>query len=275
MVIILILDLPYLDKVDTVRILCDNSIASWSKSKLFVITLLMHSVQNSNNFLAYFNQIDKYLSYILWLKKYVPYHERVTIIASGQTPITRFVKSFEDKLRYFGDLRNQLVHGFRLENKHYLVVSDHALDQIQTIHDNLTKPQTLADLSIDRVDIIIAQEMDRVDTTLQTMSDAHLKYMPVYADDTLIWVLSFQDIMHRLIANQEVDATTATLSDVDVTHYTEYAYIAADTSVYQIQDVFEQDTTIEVLLVTIDGTATAPITDMISVYDLPWLYAKL
>lgn len=225
--------------------------------------------------MAYFNQIDKYLSYILWLKKYVPYHERVTIIASGQTPVTRFVKSFEDKLRYFGDLRNQLVHGFRLENKHYLIVSDHALDQIQTIHDNLTKPQTLVDISADKQDLIIAQETDMVDSTLQMMSESHLQYMPVYADQQLVWVLSFQDIMRWLVMDKTIDTSTTTLADVDVTHYTEYAYISADTSIYQVQDMFDSDATIEVLLVTADGTSAHPITSMLSVYDLPWLYAQL
>jgi hypothetical protein len=106
----------------------------------------MYSANNSNTFLAYFNQIDKYLSYILSTQKYIPYHERVTMIIRGKYIVSHFVNRFESKLRYFGDLRNQLVHGFRLDNKHYLVVSDHALQEISSIHDELVKPQTLAEM---------------------------------------------------------------------------------------------------------------------------------
>ena len=58
------------------------------------------------------------------------------------------MNKFESKLRYFGDLRNHLVHGFRLDNRHYIHVSEHAVQQITFAHDQLTKPQTLLDGAI-------------------------------------------------------------------------------------------------------------------------------
>lgn len=228
----------------------------------------MYSAQNSNTFLAYFNQIDKYLSKILWLKKYVPYHERVTMITTGKTSISRFVRMFEDKLRYFGDLRNQLVHGFRLENKHYLIVSNHALDEIQSIHDDLTQPQSIASLAQQPA---IAQQSDLLQPTLQLMSDAGLRYIPVYDSEQLIGVLWFQDIMHWLVSQDAIDTPTQTVWDVDVTHYAEYRTISSRTSVYEVQEMFEQDTAVEVLLITADSSPDSAIQGMVTIYDLPGL----
>jgi len=108
----------------------------------------------------------------------------VTIIATGKTSITRFVKSFEAKLRYFGDLRNQLVHGFRLENKHYLVVSDHALHEIQTIHDHLTAPKTIADYT--KKEYIIANNTDTIQAVMELMTEHSLSYIPVYDVERLL-----------------------------------------------------------------------------------------
>ena len=233
----------------------------------------MYSAQNSNTFLAYFNQIDKYLSYVLWIKKYVPYHERVTIIATGKTSITRFVKSFEAKLRYFGDLRNQLVHGFRLENKHYLVVSDHALHEIQTIHDHLTAPKTIADYT--KKEYIIANNTDTIQAVMELMTEHSLSYIPVYDVERLLWVLSFQDIMYRLISHTTIQPSINTLAEVDVTHYSEYDVIWPSTSVYEVQDIFEQQATTQVLLISADGSPDTPMTGMISITDLPSLLQDL
>lgn len=144
----------------------------------------MYSAHNSNTYLAYFNQIDKYLSYVLKLQKYVPYHERVTMITRGKYAVSHFVSRFEAKLRYFGDLRNQLVHGFRLDNKHFLIVSDHALEQITSIHDELTKPKTLQDIFDQK--IVSAKQSDSLESVMERMSEEKLKYLPVYDDSIFV-----------------------------------------------------------------------------------------
>lgn len=104
---------------------------------------MAHNVQNSNTFLSYYNQIDEYFSYVLELDKYMPYHEKVSIIADGKYKMSNFVKVYQNKLRYFGDLRNQLVHGFRLDNKHYVLASDHAVHEIQTMYEELRQPTSV------------------------------------------------------------------------------------------------------------------------------------
>lgn len=182
------------------------------------------------------------------MKKYVPYHERITMISTSKVSISRFVQQFEDKLRYFGDLRNQLVHGFRLDNRHYLIVSDHAIDQITNIHDELTKPKTVAEIYTEQV--IVAQDDHTIADVLAVMKTENLKYMPIVNSDSLQGVLSFQDIIARLVDQPQIDTQTTKVVDIDVNIYAEYIHIPADQSIYEVQTLFTKHENIEVLLIT-------------------------
>ena len=226
----------------------------------------MHSANNSNTFLAYFNQIDKYLSYILWIKKYVPYHERITMLLTKKTKIRSFVKKSESKLRYFGDLRNHLVHGFRLDNRHYIHVSEHAVKQITTIHDELTKPQTLIESVHDT--IILAQLGDPLDAVLAMMKEQSLQYLPVYQESVFLWILSFSDILAWLVNEKIVDTHEMTIEDVDIGYATEYVFVDGNTSVYELPDILASQENAEVVLATEVGTEGKKIRALLSVHEL-------
>jgi uncharacterized protein Usg len=106
----------------------------------------MYSEQNSNSFLSLYNQIDKLFDQILMLTRYVPFNEKLQMFMEQAYDISPIVKKYQQKLRYFGDLRNQIVHGFRLDNQHFVVASDHAVDQIQGIYDHLAQPKTIVEM---------------------------------------------------------------------------------------------------------------------------------
>ncbi len=236
------------------------------------VTYYMYSANNSNTFLAYYNQIDKYLSYILWLQKYVPYHERVTMVIRWKFVITHFVNRFESKLRYFWDLRNQLVHWFRLDNKHYLIVSDHALKEISSIHDELIKPQTIADMFEGKISF--ASSSDWLEAVLEGMKKKWLKYLPIYDNKDFKWVLSFQDILARLVQEKIVDISDLKISDVDITFSKEYIFVTWKTSIYEMQNIFADTKDVEIVLVTPNWEEDEKIIAIVSVHDLAHLQEK-
>jgi hypothetical protein len=124
------------------------------KVVFFVPVLMTHSITNSNTFLAYFNHIDKFFELVLGLSSYMPFIEKVDRIAQGRYPVTAFVRKYQHKLKYFGDLRNQVVHGFRLEQHHYLLASDYAVIQIKTIYEHLTKPPTVHAFCLENIPLV-------------------------------------------------------------------------------------------------------------------------
>lgn len=212
----------------------------------------MYSAHNSNTFLAYFNKIDRFFTDLLWLKKYVPYHERITMIVSWSTPVRRFVHQEEAKFRYFGDVRNQLVHWFRLENKHYLYVSDHAIEQITAMYQQLTRPITSWELVAD-ISCHIADINDSVYHHIIHMRAGKYNYLPICNDQEIVWVLSFQDILNRLVEHRQLDATDITFWELNSSRDIEYGLFDASRSVFELQDLFEQ-CDIEVALITSEHT---------------------
>jgi hypothetical protein len=87
------------------------------------------------------------------------------------------VRKQQHKLKYFGDLRNQVVHGFRLEQHHYLLASDYAVMQIKTIYEHLTKPPTIHTWCTQKIPYA------RTDTTMQEVitliTQADLPALPI------------------------------------------------------------------------------------------------
>jgi len=99
--------------------------------------------------------------------------------------------------------------------------------------------------------------------------------MPIMHDNSLLWVLSFQDIIARLVDQPQIDTHTTKLSDIDINIYVEYKHIAAHQSIYEVQTVFVEHEDIEVLLITTSWSIQEPLMWVISVHDLPKLSKKI
>lgn len=111
-------------------------------------------------------------------KNYIPYTEKIAIIAEGTYAQTPFVREHQNKLRYFGDLRNQLVHGFSLDKNHYVVASDYAVEQIKRAYEALTKPKTVKEVFSH--DVYICHTTDSLKSVIKIMKEERNTHVPVY-----------------------------------------------------------------------------------------------
>ena len=141
----------------------------------------MHSVHNSNTFIGHYNAIDKLLSSQLRTKGFISWSEKIQIIADGDYPISSFVKIKQNKLRYFGELRNQLVHGFSLEHKHYVVASDHAVEEIKRVMHEMQKPRTIGELF--ETEVFITTLDAPLIPVIHSMRNELNSHVPVYDAD--------------------------------------------------------------------------------------------
>lgn len=98
--------------------------------------------QNATNYMAVFNELDKHFDTLVGSEKFMPYNEKIKLIAQGSDSIALFAKKYEAKLKYFGELRNHIAHGFKLDGKHYAIPSYHAVDEIRKVKDAIMQPVT-------------------------------------------------------------------------------------------------------------------------------------
>jgi hypothetical protein len=70
------------------------------------------SEQYANDFIEVFNELDKYFDTLVaqHTDRFMPFNEKVKIIGQDILNISAFVKKYEQKLKYFGELRNEIAH---------------------------------------------------------------------------------------------------------------------------------------------------------------------
>jgi uncharacterized protein YktA (UPF0223 family) len=52
-------------------------------------------------FLSLFNEIDKHFDKIIETERFIPYNEKIKMIIQGKCSISRFVKIYQNDLKYF------------------------------------------------------------------------------------------------------------------------------------------------------------------------------
>lgn len=129
-------------------------------------------------YLSLFNEIDKYFDKVIGTEKFLPYNDKIKQIIQGKYPISRFVKIFQNDLKYFGELRNHISHGLKVDEYMYAIPTQKAIDKLADFVDKIVKPP----LCIEHFhkDIQSVQLSDSFPLLLKLVKEEHLPLVPVY-----------------------------------------------------------------------------------------------
>lgn len=239
----------------------------------------MHSIKNSNDFLWWYNKIDKFLAQLIGKQFYIPFTEKVTMVAEGRYPQSQFVAKYQNKLRYFWDLRNQLVHGFSLDQNHYVVASDYAVKQIETIYTQLAEPQSVGEVF--SKEVYTCKTSDLLHEVIQSMRKHRNTHIPVYDDDGKFVEMLSESTIAYWFADQ-VDAkawfenSALKVGDIKLENTNDtFLFVSADKSTYEVQELFysfaEDKKRLWAVFITSSGSESEPIAWIITAIDLPKL----
>lgn len=233
----------------------------------------MYSATNSTTFLSYFNRIDSFLGKVVGQDAYMPFAEKVDHIAKGNYAVSYFVRTHQTKLKYFGDLRNQVVHGFGLDQHHYLLASDYAIQQIKHLQEALEKPPTVEHVFTRNIVPCFVHTVLR--EAINQMKTARIHYLPIYGrDNQFKGFLSERMIVWSGEGGEHTDLSTETVARAMREDTREgYLFLSLTTSVYEIAWVFaqqrEKEKELAVVFLTSSGSPMDPITGYITAADLP------
>ncbi len=236
------------------------------------------SIDNSNTFLAYYNQLDKYFAYVLWLTKYVPFTEKVNMLTDGRYAITSFVKIYQNKLRYFWDLRNQLVHGFRLDNQHYVLASDHAIEEVKSIYEEARDPKTAGEIFTKKV--YVCALGDSLKEVISTMEKQWTTHVPVYNEAGEFVDMLCESTIAYWTASQIATWTSSVdamkVSDLALQNSNEtYQFVDSAKSIYEIEELFTKGNDTKkrlwAVFITEKWTKEEPILWVVTMSDVPAL----
>ena len=91
-------------------------------------------------YLSLFNEIDKYFDKVLWNERFMPYNDKIKQIIQGQYPISWFVRMFQNDLKYFGELRNNISHGLKVDEYIYAIPTEKAIEKLSDFADKIVSP---------------------------------------------------------------------------------------------------------------------------------------
>lgn len=238
----------------------------------------MHSVHNSNQFLSYFNKIDKYLSSVLGIKKYMSYNEKIDLVIQKKLQWSQVVDQYQSKFLYFGELRNQLVHGFSLDQKHFIVVSDHAVLQIKSLYDGLITPKTVWKVFV--WEVYCCEVTDSLGEVITIMKEKLNTHVPVYSDWEFIEMLSESTIAYwladQIIWWEVLDVQNLVVWDVSLENSNDtFIFVAWSESIYEVKEYFTQEFANKKRLGAVFITATwnknEPILGIITAMDFHYM----
>ncbi len=96
----------------------------------------MNPQSPSLEFIALFNELDKYLEDVINdCDQHMNFAHKLKIISQGAYSMSRVVKQYFYELNYLGELRNQLVHGINLDWEDYITPTQHAMHEIVRLSD--------------------------------------------------------------------------------------------------------------------------------------------
>lgn len=225
-------------------------------------------------FLALFNQIDKHLDKILWLDIYLPYNEKLKRTINGNFSISWFIKIHQFQLRYFGEIRNQITHGIKLDGHTYVYPSPYAIKQLAKYADNIKKPPRCIDVFGGSV--FTCKENDKLENIIQEMEKNNYSHVPVYdKNNKYIGSLTESKILNWLSQNMwKKDMNNIKISDLELDIKDEDKYvlfISKKTNIYEIDELFtikkQEKKKIWVVFITETGKKEEPLLWIITAGD--------
>jgi len=192
-------------------------------------------------YLAYFNQIDKHFDKVLGTKKFLPYNEKIKRIIQWEYPISWFVKLHKYELKFFGEIRNHITHGIKLDGHNYALPSEYALNKVKTTAEAIKKPPSCFDIF--KKTVFFCKTTDLLKNILPTMKRHAYTHVPVYnEEDKFVGVLSESGICYRLaksFENKNKSLEKIKIAELPYQHdYYHYLFVSKATNIYEIDRLF-------------------------------------
>lgn len=192
-------------------------------------------------YLSLFNEIDKHFDTLLKIEGFLPYNDKLKQIIQGKYPISWFVRLFQQDLKYFGELRNHISHGMKLNEVLYALPTQQAIDKLQDFVDKIVTPPLTIDFF--RKEVVSIQISASVFHLLATFKETHYSSMPVYDQKKFLGVITERGLLRRM-SEQMLQENFVNLQKYQVSAlpiYTgkhDYVFVSSAINIYETDEIF-------------------------------------
>ena len=193
-------------------------------------------------YLSLFNELDKYFDTLVETDRFMPYNDKLKQISEWKFAISWFVRLHLSELKYFGELRNHIAHGLKVDEYLYAIPTDRAINKLSEFIEKIVEPPLCIDYF--RKEVYSVHLWDKVSEVLKNIKSDGYTYIPVYNDEEeFLWVITESGILQR-IANEMLDQNFIDLSKVRVEHLhistaiKDYMFVSSNINMYQDDEIF-------------------------------------
>lgn len=222
----------------------------------------------SDEFLSHFNRIEKWLQNELDNPKNMGFSEMVRRLTKQKHPL---VGAFSEDLLQFAQLRNAIIHERISEDFVIAEPNEWAVDRIQFIEHKLTQPEMVLPRFAKRV-TGFERTLPLADL-LQTIAEKRYSQFPLYNKGTFEGLITLRGIGYWFAVESQkgpIDIGSKKAEDLLLSDgkLVNYAFVASDTFVFQIEEMFHTQTTLEAILITKDGNPNGNLQGIIRPRDI-------
>ena len=232
-------------------------------------------MNNSEEFLETYNNLDQYLKKEIRADDYVSYASKVR--GSKNTVVNRL----KDELLSFGTLRNAIVHNPKVDNKVIAEPHDRTVERFNEIYEMITNPKKV--IPTFQFDVLGAHEDDYINNILKEMKQKSFSQFPVLGSNGTIIELINNNTISRWLASKIgkngeiiIDGVTVEKLIPEIELKGNYKFISRETSIYKAYDLFlkhinEEGRNLDALFITHNGKETEKLLGLITISDLALL----
>ena len=229
-------------------------------------------MNNAENFLETYNNLDQYLKKEIGADDHFNYAQKVKV--SKNT----VVKRFKDELLSFGTLRNAIVHNPKVDNKVIAEPHDRTVERFNEIYKMITNPKKV--IPTFQFDVLGARQDDYINDILKEMKQKSFSQFPVLDPSGTIIELINNNTISRWLASEIdengtiiIDGVTVEKLIPEIEFKRNYKFISRDTSIYKAYDLFlnhisKEERNLDVLFITHNGKETEKLLGLITISDL-------
>lgn len=223
---------------------------------------------NSDIFLSSFNRIEKWMRDAMGNARNMGFTELVRRLAQRKNAV---IKKYEEDLLQLAQLRNAIVHDRIAVDFVIAEPNDWAVNKIQQIEGELLQPETV----LPRFSkYVTGFERDLpLSELLGTIARKRYSQFPLYNKGKFEALITLRVIGFWLAKESQkgtIDLTRKKAADLIFKDgkYTNYRFVSASTYIFEVEEMFREQGTLEAILITKDGNPNGNLLGIIRPRDI-------
>ncbi|MGM9903987.1 CBS domain-containing protein [Enterococcus hirae] len=225
-------------------------------------------MKNSDVFLSSFNRIEKWMQEEMGNPRNMGFTELVRRLAQKKH---QSIRNYEEDLLQLAQLRNAIVHDRIAVDFIIAEPNEWATKRIQKIEQELLRPETVLPRFAKHV-TGFEQDIPLLDL-LDTVANKRYSQFPLYHKGKFKALITLRMLGFWLARESQkgvIDLTSKKASDLIIKDgkYTNYRFVSAQTTIFDVEMMFREQGTLEAVLITKDGDPNGNLLGIIRPRDI-------